>query len=173
MHKTFFNFSAALLVLLVSSMGWGKDLSSRLGIGYSDQFSTDLPSVAMRYYPDPKLGVGAALGVDTEEDNARFGFMVRLYRVLGEGFMEDNMNFYMGTGAGLISTEKVNATTGLTDSDSGFELTGFCGGEFFLTGLENLGFSFEAGVGVTSIHSEVRFRTVADHPLKAGITFYF
>jgi hypothetical protein len=163
-----FRLLLVVSVLLVAATGWSKELSNRLGVGYSDQFSEQLPSMAIRYFPDPKLGIGAALGVDTKENEAKFGFMVKLYRLI---FVEDNMNFYMGTGAGLISIEET--TTAATESDSGFELSGFCGAEFFLTGLENLGFSFEAGVGVTSIRSEVRFRTIGDSPIKAGLTFYF
>jgi hypothetical protein len=158
------NLLATLALSLTSLVAQSKELSNRLGVGYSDQFSEDLPSLTVRYYPDPKLGVGAALGVDTEEDESRFGFMVKLYRII---FTEDNMNFYMGAGAGLLSVEENN------DSDSGFELGGFCGGEFFFTGLESLGLSFEAGVGVTSIGSEVRFRTIGDSPIRAGMTFYF
>lgn len=160
--------AAIALFTLISSTLHAKELTNRLGLGYSDQFSEGLPSISVRYWPDPKLGIGAALGVDTQEDNSRFGFMARLYRII---FTEDNMNFYMGAGAGLISVEKkVGATT---DNDSGFELNGFFGGEFFFAGLDSLGFSFEAGVGVTSISSEVRFRTMGDSPVKAGITFYF
>lgn len=147
-----------------------KDLTNRLGVGYANQFSEDLPSLAVRYYPNPQLGLTAALGVDTGDDGSgapsKFGFMVRLFKII---FVEDNMNFYMGTGAGLLSREDRVSN----ETDSGFELTGFAGGEFFFPGLDSLGFSFETGVGVTSISSDVRFRTMGDHPLRAGITFYF
>jgi hypothetical protein len=73
----------------------------------------------------------------------------------------------MGAGAGLLST-KVD-----TRNESGFELMGFAGAEFFLTGLDSLGISFETGVGITSVSSGVTFRTIGDHPLRAGIIFYF
>lgn len=161
-----------IFALILGTSVHAKELTNRLGIGYSDQFSVDggLPSVSVRYWPDPKLGLGAALGVDTEDDNSRFGFMARIYRII---FTEDNMNFYMGTGAGLISIEKPKASGTGTDNDSGFELNGFFGAEFFFQGLDSLGFCFEAGVGVTSISSEVRFRTIGDSPVKAGMTFYF
>lgn len=162
--------STAIFNVSLTHFAEAKDLTNRLGIGYSDQFSESLPSISVRYWPDPKLGVGAALGVDTEDDRSRFGFMARLYRII---FTEDNMNFYMGTGAGLISVEKAKANSTKTDNDSGFELNGFFGGEFFLPGLDSLGIAFEAGVGVTSISSEVRFRTIGDSPIKAGMTFYF
>lgn len=156
--------------LFLTEVSVAKDLSSRLGIGYSDQFSESLPGIAVRYWPEAKLGFGAALGVDTEENASRFGLMARIYRMI---FTEQNMNFYMGTGAGILSVEKLNSTSNEYDNESGFELAGFFGGEFFFQGLENLGFAFEAGVSVTSIDSEVRFRTYGDSPVRAGITFYF
>lgn len=162
--RLMFFFSAVLTILSLTQIAEAKELTNRLGVGYANQFSTSLPSLAVRYYPDPKLGVGAQLGVDTNKDNSLFGAMARLYRVV---FTEDNMNFYMGTGAGLISVQSNGST------NSGFELAGFVGTEFFFTGLENLGFSFEAGVGVTSVSSQVRFRTIGDDPFHAGVVFYF
>jgi hypothetical protein len=163
-------FAFISIIIASPKIAQAKELTNRLGMGYSDQFSEPLPSMSVRYWPDPKLGVGAALGVDTQDDNSRFGFMVRLYRII---FTEDNMNFYMGTGAGLISVETTNAAGTATDNNSGFELNGFFGTEFFLAGLDSLGICFEAGVGVTSISSEVRFRTMGDSPIRAGMTFYF
>lgn len=142
-----------------------KDLSNRLGVGFKNQFGTDLPGVALQYYPGPDVALSAVLGVDTQENNSRFGFMAKLHRII---FQEDNLNFYMGAGAGLISQEEPNG-----DNESGFELLGFAGTEFFFTGLENLGFSFEVGTAITSISSGVRFRTFGDSPVRAGITFYF
>ena len=147
-----------------------KELTNRLGVGYANQFSTDLPSLAVRYYPDPKMSVGAQLGVDTQKDSSKFGFSVNVHRVI---FTEDNVNFYMGSSAGLISTQSIPTGQTSSKTDSGFELAAFIGAEFFFTGLENLGFSFEGGVGVTSVSSQVRFRTIGDTPFKAGVIFYF
>ncbi|MEK7357836.1 MAG: organic solvent tolerance protein [Bdellovibrionota bacterium] len=153
-----------LLVALMPIAAEAKDLSNRLGIGYKNQFGADVPGVAVQYWPGAELGLSATLGVDTQQTSSRFGAMVKLYRVV---FQEDNMNFYMGAGTGLLSQEVSGRT------DSGFELMGFGGSEFFLPGLENLGFSFEVGVAVTSLSNGVRFRTFGDHPLRAGIMFYF
>ncbi len=171
-------FGLILLAVLVSTSAFAKDLSNRLGVGYSDQFGVtssgggqgSLPSLALRYYPNSDLILGAAIGVDTEKDASKFGFAAKVARVI---FQEDNLNFYLGASAGLISQETVNSVTGSTDNDSGFDLAGFGGAEFFMPGLESLSFSFEMGVGVTSISSEVRFRTIGDHPFRAGIIFYF
>ncbi len=155
-----------LLILAVSTTSHAKDLANRLGIGYSNQFSVDLPSVSASYYPSSDFGISAALGIQTGTSNSRFGFLTKLKRVI---FPEDNMNFYMGAGAGLIS----NKTTATNTNESGFELLGFAGGEFFFTGLDSLGFSFEAGVGVVSVSSGVTFRTVGQSPISAGMSFYF
>lgn len=153
-------------LLLTSQAVLAKDLGSRLGVGYANQFGLDedLPSIALRYYPNSDYGIMGALGVDTKKNNARFGAQAKIIKIV---FKEDNLNFYTGAGAGLVSHEVSGST------DSGFDLSGFLGAEFFLPGLENLGFNFETGVGVTSVSSEVRFRTIGDHPLKAGIFFYF
>ncbi len=158
-----FGFIAGAL-LLAAPRASAKELTNRLGIGYKNQFSTDLPSLAVQYYPINDLGLSAALGVDTQQGASKFGFQVKVYRII---FSEDNLNFYMGAGAGIVSQEN-NGT-----SQSGFELSGVGGAEFFLTGLDNLGFSFEAGAGITSLSSGVRFRTIGDSPLRAGVIFYF
>lgn len=150
--------------LLFSQTATAKDMTHRLGVGYKNQFSNDVPSIATEYYLSQTLGLSAALGVDTQKDASRFGFMTRVHKVI---FQEDNMNFYMGGGLGVVSSE-VNSKT-----ESGFEVGGFAGGEFFFAGLENLGFSFETGIGVVSSGSGVRFRTFGDSPIRAGIMFYF
>ena len=39
-----------------------KDLTNRLGIGFKNQFATDLPAIAAQYYPGPELGLAAVVG---------------------------------------------------------------------------------------------------------------
>jgi hypothetical protein len=156
--------AVAIFSLGVGTQAYAKDMSNRLGVGYKNQSSVDLPSIAVQYYPGADLGLSAALGVDTKSQNSRFGFMVKLNRII---FQEDNLNFYMGAGAGLLSQETAGS------NESGFELMGLGGAEFFLPGLENLGFCFEAGTAITSVSSGVRFRTFGDSPIRAGMMFYF
>lgn len=142
-----------------------KELTSRLGVGYSNNFGAmELPSLAVRYFPNEVYGLMGSLGIDTEEDEGKFGAMLRVMRIV---FREPNMNFFVSGGGGIVSRELAG------DNDTGFEAMATFGGEFFLPGLESLSFTFEAGLGVTSISDEVRFRTVGDHPLRGGILFYF
>ncbi len=154
-------FSATLFL---GPSAFAVDLANRLGVGYSDQLSAELPALTARYYPNSRTGFSLAVGVNTKNDNSAFGVLGKLYRIV---FTEDNMNFYIGGGAGMLSIE----TAG--DNNSGFELMGFLGGEFFFSGLENLGFTFEAGVGIRSDSDGTLFRTIGHHPLKGGIIFYF
>lgn len=156
--------AVTLLFSLFTSSSWAKDLTNRMGIGYSNQFSVDLPCITAKYYPSQDLGISAALGINTGTKDSKFGFLAKVHRTV---FPEENMNFYMGAGAGLLSN-KVDSK-----NESGFELMGFAGGEFFFTGLESLGLSFEAGVGVVSVTSGVTFRTIGDSPIKGAVIFYF
>ncbi|MFN8792238.1 MAG: organic solvent tolerance protein [Bdellovibrionales bacterium] len=155
------------LILLGASAAHAKDLANRLGVGIKNNNSFDVPAVAAVYYPNADVGLTGSLGVDTAEDNSAFAFNVGIRRIL---FRENQMNFYYGGQAGLVNRETPTATG--SDQDSGFELNVVFGAEFFFTGLESLGFTFEAGAGLTSM-DETRFRTIADHPLRAGLIFYF
>jgi hypothetical protein len=156
---------ALVLAVLCPSIGQAKDMTNRLGVGYKNQFGgNNFPGIAAQYYPGADLGVSLSLGIDTQKNASAFGLLGKIYRII---FQEDNLNFYMGAGAGVLSQET------LGNNESGFELMGFAGAEFFFSGLENLGFSFETGIGVTSLSSAVRFRTFGDSPVHAGITFYF
>ena len=119
----------------------------------------------MQYYPNPKVGLSLALGVDTLENASQFGLLLKFYRIV---FTEKNLNFYMGGGVGLATMERDN-----DDSSTGVEFMGYIGAEYFLPGLESLGFSFEAGFGVVAEGDGARFRTLGYHPLLAGIIFYF
>lgn len=154
-------------LLLITSTASAKDLSTRLGVGIKNNNSVDLPAIAAVYYPNSEVGLTASLGVDTEEDSSKFAFNAGLRRIL---FKENNMNFYYGGQVGILNVETPNGAT--SDKESGFEMNVVFGAEFFFAGLDSLGFSFEGGVALSSL-DETRFRTVGDHPLKAGLIFYF
>lgn len=160
----------ALALVLLSSQAFAKDLTHRLGVGYADQMAVEVPSLSAKYWFDADFGMSADLGIKTGDSVSAFGIMVKAYKVI---FPEENLNFYMGGGAGLISQKVSIANKGDGKNDSGFELMAFVGAEFFLPGLESLAFSFEAGVGVVSIRSDSEFRTIGHSPLNAGMIFYF
>lgn len=156
-------FAIFAVVFAVHASVEAKEMASRLGIGFRNAYSMDLPSVATVYYPSSETALVGALGIDTEDMNSKFALSGGVRRII---FKEDNLNFFMGGILSFLSHETAGKT------DSGFELSGLVGSEFFLAGLENLGFSLETGVGVTNV-KKVRFRTLGDSFLRAGIMFYF
>ena len=157
-------------ILFVSTTSFAKDLTHRLGVGYADQMAVEVPSLSVKYWANSELGFSADLGIKTGNTDSAFGILVKAYKVI---FPEENLNFYMGGGAGLVSQKISTANGGDGNNDSGFELMAFLGAEFFLPGLESLALTFEAGVGVISIRSDSEFRTIGHSPLNAGMIFYF
>jgi hypothetical protein len=160
-----FHVLACLLtgLLLTPSMASAKQLANRLGIGYMVTSDLNLPSAAAVYYPSPNWGVVGAMGIDTSSNNSAFDAMGGVRKIV---FTEDNMNFFMGGNLGLLS-QTTNST-----SASGFELQALVGGEFFLPGLENLGFNFDTGIAVSNVNN-TRFRTLGDSFVNGGVIFYF
>jgi hypothetical protein len=150
-----------------------KDMANRLGVGYSDDFSIQpMPSLAVKFYPSNDWALSGAFGIDTNTTNSNgasnFGLGGKFYKTI---FTEANLYFFMGAGLSLLTTGPASGSTGSTSS--GFEVSALGGCEFFFPGLENLGFNFILGVGVTSLSSGVRFRTIGESPLNAGMFFYF
>jgi len=163
-----FGLRKVLALTIALMMGpqvcWAKDLTNRLGVGFRDSYSAfSLPSLAAEYYPNSQYGVIGALGIDTEDQNSKFALSGGVRKII---FAEENLNFFMSAIISAISDEEMGS------SSSGFELAGLVGTEFFLAGLENLGFSFEAGVDVSNVN-KVRFSTIGASFVKAGIMFYF
>lgn len=151
------------VVLMLSQSLWAKDLASRLGVGVKNNSSEDVPAVSVVYYPNQDFGITGGVGIDTKKDQSKFVVSGGVRKIL---FRENQLNFYFGGQLGVVNYE------GGGEKQNGFELNAVFGAEFFLTGLDSLGFSFEGGAGISSL-KDVRFRTIADSPVRAGITFYF
>ena len=162
-----------LFLLFFSVNTYAVDLTDRIGVGYSNAFITqDTPSIQVKYSPTRALSFVAAFGVDTSDDDSNFGFLLKAHKII---FHESNLNFYLGGHAAFVSQETTINVLGVksSDTDSGFEFGVLCGAEFFIPGLENLGITFEAGLGLTTVGDGVRFKTTAHSPLTAGMIFYF
>lgn len=153
-----------IICFLSVSAVQAKELTNRLGIGIKNSSSMDVGELAAAYYPNPDIGITGGIGIDTQKNASRFAFNAGIRRIV---FKEEHMNFYMGGALGLINYEQIDG-----DKKSGFELNALFGAEFFFTGLDSLAFTFEGGAGVVST-DDVRFRTIADSPFRAGILFYF
>lgn len=152
-----------LFLMLSAQVIMAKDLASRLGVGIKNNASEDVPSLAVVYFPNNDFAVTGGMGIDTQKNQSKFVFNGGVRKIL---FRENQMNFYFGGQMGIVNYEYSG------DKQNGFELNAVFGGEFFFTGLDSLGFTFEGGAGIASL-KEVRFRTIADTPLRAGMIFYF
>lgn len=164
MNKTKSLFLAILIgIFTISSQVFAKDLTHRLGVGFKNNTSESIPSLAAVYYASKDYAFTGGLGADTKKNNSMMQVNAGVRKMI---YFENNLNFYMGAQLGFLSVESAGTR------DNGMDMLAVFGTEFFFTGLENLGFTLEAGVGVSSAR-DTRFRTVADDPLRAGILFYF
>ena len=155
---------------LICSQAMAVNLSDRIGLGYSNAFlSDDLDSVQVKYSPTNSLSIVGALGINTQDNDSTFGFAAKAHKII---FHETNLNFYLGGHAAFVSQE-VTAFNNTSTTESGVEFAVLAGVEFFIPGLENLGITFETGFGLSSLGEGITFKTVALHPLQAGMIFYF
>lgn len=152
-----------LLAICFSIPSFSKELNKRLGVGGRVNPVLNIGEIISSYYVSPEMSLVGGLAVDTQENNSKFAFNAEMRRVV---FKEDNMNFYMSGKLGLINSESSGV------KNSGYELSALFGGEFFFQGLDSLGFTFQAGVGVISL-GNTRFVTFGGAPTTAGIVFYF
>ncbi len=165
MLKAVFIFFVLFLGLLTVSLKLAaKDLTHRLGVGFKNNTSDSLPSLTTVYYADKDYALTSGLGFDTKKNHnmlqANVGYRKMIY-------FENNLNFYVGGQVGILNSE--NPSDG---KNTGMEFLAVFGSEFFFAELENLGFTLEAGLGVSTVKN-TSLRTVADDPLRAGIVFYF
>jgi hypothetical protein len=131
-----------LLVLLAATLpeANAKDLRSRVGVGLHQQF-VGVSALSVRYgLPTAKPTSVVQVEVDAGVAAAASA-PLELYaggRLLYSVLVEDNLNVYLGAGAGYAQQAGVGAA----------RVEPVLGAEFFLFGLENLGFSVEWGVPV-------------------------
>ncbi|WP_409477445.1 organic solvent tolerance protein [Pseudobdellovibrio sp. HCB154] len=152
------------IMSLFSSLVSAKEMPQRLGVGIKNNTSESLPSLAAVYHLNGLTAVTGGIGVDTQKDNSKFQINAGIRHVI---FHENQLHYYAGGQLGLVTFEDP-----IDGKENGFEANFLMGVEFFFTGLENVGFSFEGGLGLSSV-KDTRIRTLADDPFRAGIIFYF
>lgn len=162
--KKVFPRAIFIVAILFSSAGFAKDLTHRFGLGLKNNTAENLPSVAGVYFPSVDVAFTGGFGLDTKKDYSKLQAHVGFRKII---FTENNLNFYAGAQLGLVNFENP-----LDGKQSGFEVLGVFGVEFFFQGLENVGFTFEAGMAANTL-KDASVRTVADDPTRAGIIFYF
>jgi hypothetical protein len=152
-----------LALLLLLAPAHAKDLRSHLGLGFNQQFGT-VSAISARYglpagKPTTNVQIEADVGFDLSAvtDPKFFAGGRLLYAVVAE----DNMNLYLGAGAGYA----VDGPAGVV------RLQPAVGAQFFFFGLENLGFSVEWGVNV-DLGASWAVKTVGTAP-SVGVHYYF
>lgn len=154
-----------LLCTLAIPSAEARDLQGRLGLGYNAQFANfresgnSVPAIAAKYAITKDIAIEGVFGVaTTSPGNSVIG--AKFFKNL---FFENNLNFY-----GMLAAALVTA-----NNQSGSDLQGGFGAEFFIPGLESLGISFEVGGQLTNITGSMVFRTMGASFLNAGMRFYF
>lgn len=158
----------AVLTTIVAFNAEARDLHGRLGLGFNNQFANTrvddgVPAVSLKYAFARDLAGDLIFGIKTgTPSNSVTG--LKLYKVI---FFETNLNFYSMFGAAIVR----GRTSGTTRTGNDF-LAGF-GAEFFIPGIESLGFSFETGASFDNLTGSYVFRTMGVNLLNAGMHFYF
>lgn len=150
-----------ICLALLPTTAVAKDLSGKVGVGFNNQFAS-LSALSARYVlPLADLHVAIEANVGTSilkgQENAAFGGLRMIYGLV----REDNMVLHAGLGVGLWGEGKTNS----------LRLQPVLGAEFFLYGLENLGFLVEWGLTI-DLGSENRVYTTSTAP-SAGLHYYF
>jgi len=167
----FRKFSRFILVLcawivlpMTSTPGLARELQGRMGVGLNSEFSNmsasnGVPAVSIKYGLTRDIATELAVAISTATpSNSLTG--LKLFKNI---FFETNLNFYAMVGAGILSG----------DNRSGAEFLGGFGAEFFIPGIESLGFSMETGASANNLSGSFILKTLGVSFLNAGMNFYF
>jgi len=157
-----------LLILLFAALTLAspvqaKDLRGRTGVGFNQQFG-HVSALSARYglptsSPVVNVHLEGNFGLDTgaqkEGGNVFYGARV-LYGVLAE----DNMNLFVAGGVGGLTTGDANTV----------RMQPGMGADFFLFGLDNLGFTLEWGLNLDVGQQSAVATTAA---MAAGAHYWF
>jgi len=144
-----------LLALLASPEAHANDLRGRFGFGFHAGLGS-VSALSARYAlptGDPKINVQVELNAGAELQTDTPMALVAGGRLLYGIVAEDNLSLYVAAGAAYVND---SAWTGV-------RVLPAMGAEFFLFGLENLGWGIEWGLQI-DLGSEFALRTVSGAP---------
>jgi hypothetical protein len=164
---SFIHFSAIVLTLASFQplAAEARDLHGRLGLGFNSEFANSslggfrVPGISVKYAMTRDIAFEGILGIATTTPSNSV-YAGKVFKTL---FLEPNLNFYTMAGLGLISA----------NNQSGFQLIAGFGAEFFIPGIDSLGFAMETGVSFDNATGSYALRTLGFSFLDAGIHFYF
>lgn len=130
----------AAALLLAAPSAQAKDLRERVGVGANAHLGS-VPALSVRYglpTGNPAVNIQAEAVAGFWAQSGQAARVTAGGRVLYGVVAEDNMNLFLGAGAAADTVgNQVNA-----------RLQPVMGADFFLFGLENLGFTAEWGVNI-------------------------
>jgi len=155
---------ALLIVLGLPGFAEARDMQGRMGLGYNAQFANSrttnaVPGVSLKYGMTRDIAAALVVGTNTSSPSNSVAAL-KLFKNL---FYETNLNFYFIVAGGIVSG----------GGNSGAEFLGGFGAEFFIPGIESLGFSMETGASLNSLSGGFALQTMGVSFLNAGMHFYF
>jgi len=159
-------FLSAIFVVGISGLAGAVNMTGRLGLGFNLQseanfsaggLSLSVPSISAKFGLNPKLSIAGLLGFsydsydaggDNNGSNTLFGLGAKVFYNIRD---EKQMNFYGGGGIIILVGSMESPAQGggggtQKVSTFGVKIPAYLGGEFFPSGLPNLGLSFETGI---------------------------
>ncbi|MFZ9595814.1 MAG: hypothetical protein ACO3A2_07010 [Bdellovibrionia bacterium] len=159
-----FHLWISVLFLTSSQLGWSKELTGRLGLGYNAQFSGyhsngfKIPGISLKYALHRDLAIEGILQFATTSPSS-YATAVKLFKNV---ILEPYYNFYLVGGFGLISAPQ-----------AGVQFLAGMGVEFFIPGLDSVGFALETGATFDNGTGTYALKSFGASFLDAGIHFYF
>ncbi|MCP4870656.1 MAG: hypothetical protein GY898_18290 [Proteobacteria bacterium] len=156
----------ALCSLLLPSLASAKDLRKKVGIGFNNNFSA-VSSLSV------KVGLPTAKETVNVQLQGLVGFSLTTTsletffaggRVLLPFVAEDNLNVYGAIGGGYVRFSTATAAA---------RVQAVIGAEFFMFGLERLGFSAEFGVNLDVAPGVFEIGTTSGTAASVGVHYYF
>ncbi|MEK6579782.1 MAG: hypothetical protein AABZ55_11190 [Bdellovibrionota bacterium] len=160
----FRTFLLALACVFVSTSSSARELKGRFGLGYNAEFANNyasgaVPAISIKYGITREIGTELIVGINTATPtNSVTG--IKFFKNI---FFETNLNFYSFLGAGLLRASNL----------TGAQFLGGFGSEFFIPGIESLGFSMDVGGAMDNLSGSFALKTLGVSFLNAGIHFYF
>ncbi len=165
--RTNFFFFLTLVTLSTTSIAQAKDLFGRLGIGYNAQFTSTAvtngaPAISIKYGIAPRSMIELVAGYYSGTN----GSGVAALKYMQDIHSESYANFYSLFGLGHVTVAE----------KSGTEILAGLGSEFFIPGVDRVGFTFETGLSAEDISSgsgSFVLKTFGVSFIHAGMHFYF
>jgi hypothetical protein len=134
-----------------------------LGVGFNNEFSNStssrqIPALSAKYGLSKDFHVNGIFGFNTLSP-AGFTLGAKIFKNI---FYETYLNFYGAVGLAYLKNER-----------SGIEMIGVLGAEFFIPGVDSLGFLFEFGASASNVTGTFGLKTLGATFLTAGMHFYF